>query len=576
MHSHVPASTPARTFAALAVVLAAAGLTPLAGPPRSGQPRSHPASAGPARPGPVAVFPMAGGRPGRGTITLRMGAGGRFVSRTPSAPPQRPPAASALPMHTLTVRATNLADQPDTGDGVLLLNVDNTALVDPVAAQQTFDHGTAKFSVPAGHYFAIGSFGPVRLLGVPGVPSRFIVLPQFTVTGNRTVTMHAAAAVKVTMATPRPATALDTAVWLLRTGTVGPPLVLELYQFGHAVWINPTRTRPAVGGLRASVSQHLESPPGRAVPYQYTLSYTDPPGIIPVPRFVARAKDLATVHERFYQAVPSSGGWAFGGSFPATDPNLNPSWFGFVEPTGPSLAFPGRLIEYAGGTGAARMEWSGQYSPSARLPWQSGGRRLLRPGQRLTENWSAYPLHPAANVLLEHEPNMFGAVLPSALRAGNTLRLSVDPFGDNQPGHQIGALFAVKGVRVTGSYQIDQDGRKIAGGNAVTQVGPGGEFYTQATLSGRPSTVRFALRLARASKFFPLSTAKQVANQNSLLGAAHCTEPQHQRGLGADFTSSAVLLINSRLKLSDYDSMEASSIFLRRLRGRMSVHTSLM
>src|SRR5690349_1558069 len=65
MHCRVPASTPARTFAALAVVLAAAGLTPLAAAPRSGQPGAHSVSAGSARPGPVAVFPMAGGRPGR-------------------------------------------------------------------------------------------------------------------------------------------------------------------------------------------------------------------------------------------------------------------------------------------------------------------------------------------------------------------------------------------------------------------------------------------------------------------------------------------------------------------------------
>ncbi len=338
-----------------------------------------------------------------------------------------------------------------------------------------------KYSVPSGHYFAIAEFGGSGR--VPG--NRFVIVPQFSVTGNRTVTIRGTAAdSKVTMVTPRPATALTTDVWLLRTGRSGPPIVLELYFPGTSVWLSPTRARPTVGTLRVAVNQHLESPPGRAVPYEYTLSYTDPPGIIPAQRYLVRAADLATVHERFYQAAPAAGGFAFNGSFPGTNPNLNQEWFGFIEPAGPSLKLPGRLTEYAGGTGSARMEWFGQYAPGP-VPSESGDIRLLHPGERLTEKWDAYPLHPAANVLLDHEPNMFGAVLPSALRAGNTLRLSVDPFDDNQPGHQIGVFFPVKGVKLAGTYRIDQNGTKIAGGNAVTQTSPFGEFSAAAT-PGRP------------------------------------------------------------------------------------------
>ena len=334
-----------------------------------------------------------------------------------------------------------------------------------------------------------------------------MILPQFSVTGNRTVTIRGRAAdSRVTMVTPRPATALDTDAWLLRTGRSGPPIVLELYFPGTPVWLSPASTRPTVGTLRVAVNQHLESPPGRAVPYEYTLSYTDPPGIIPAQRYLVRAADLATVHERFYQAAPAAGGFAFNGSFPATNPNLDQAWFGFIEPAGPSLKLPGRLTEYAGGTGTARMEWFGQYEPGS-APWQSGDLRLLRPGERLTENWSAYPLHPTANVLLETEPNMFKTTQPSAVRAGNTLSLEVDPFGDNQAGHEIGGLL---GSGVTGTYRIEQDGTKIAGGNAVTQASPYGEFYTTATLAPKPATIRFSLDLTRTSKLFPLSTATRT------------------------------------------------------------------
>jgi hypothetical protein len=484
-------AAPARRFAALAA-LVAAGLTLPVSQPRltPARFRSLPAwSRSVQRPDPAALRPA---RPPAAGMVIRL-----------AGPPGRAPAQPASRMYPLTIKGFSLAGTPDTGDLVQLFNVDNTALLDPQAGAGVFHDGVVKYSVPAGHYFAVAEFGGSG--HTPG--SHFVILPQFSVTGNRTVTIRGRAAdSKVTMVTPRPATAIDTGAWLLRTGRSGPPIVLELYFPGTPVWLSPASTRPTVGTLRVAVNQHLESPPGRTVPYEYTLSYTDPAGIIPAQRYLVLAADLATVHERFYQSVPVSGGWAFNGSFPATNPNLGRAWFGFIEPAGPSLRFPGKLTEYAGGTGTARMEWFGQYEPGS-APWQSGGLRLLRPGERLTENWSAYPLHPTANVLLETEPNMFNTTQPSAVRAGNTLRLEVDPFGDNQAGHEIGGLL---GGGVTGTYRIDQGGTKIAGGSAVTQTSPYGEFYTTATLAQKPATVRFSLDLTRASKLFPLSTATKT------------------------------------------------------------------
>ncbi len=55
-------------------------------------------------------------------------------------------------------------------------------------------------------------------------------------------------------------------------------------------------------------------------------------------------------------------------------------------------------------------------------------------GEHVTGTWNAYPLHPAINV--NPDPHSFlNWLQPSATRAGNTLRLTVTPFGDNQPGH---------------------------------------------------------------------------------------------------------------------------------------------
>ena len=416
----------------------------------------------------------------------------------------------AVPMHTLTVKGTDLAGKPDTGDSVLVLNVDNTRMLDPVQSQQPFDHGVAKFSVPDGHYFALGQFGSVTVHGHPGPATRYVVLPQFTVTGDTTVTMHETAAnSKITMVTPRPATVLATGAWLRRTGTSGPPLLLELYPLPHPAWISPTHVKPTVGTLQWSVNEHLESPPGHKVPYEYTLSYTDAPGTIPVQRYVASATDLATVHERFYQPVKASGSWAFNGSFSGTNANNNADWFGYIEPAGPGLKLPGQLTEYAGGAGSARMEWRGQYQPVQGVPSVLGDVRLLHPGEHVTDNWSAYPLHPGVNALLTSLPNMFwmdGANIPSAVRAGNTLQLEVDPFDDNQPGHQIGAVAASGPEQTTGSYRIEQNGTTVASGDAVAAA-RFAAFYTQVTLGPKPSTIRFSLNYTRASTSFPLSTA---------------------------------------------------------------------
>jgi hypothetical protein len=223
-------------------------------------------------------------------------------------------------LYTLTFRATNLAGRPDTGDGMNLFNVDNTRLTG-LQTFARFRHGVAIFHVPAGHYFALGEFGAAS---TPNAPSpRHVILPQVNVTGSRTVTVReSAASSEVTIKTPRPAAVLHTGVWLERTAASGSPIVIELYNFGpHGQeWLSPENTKPTVGTLRAVVTQHLESLPGHGVPYEYTLSYTDPPEIIPAQHYVAAAGQLATVHERFYQPVTTHGDWAFNGSLPGTNP----------------------------------------------------------------------------------------------------------------------------------------------------------------------------------------------------------------------------------------------------------------
>ena len=110
-------------------------------------------------------------------------------------------------------------------------------------------------------------------------------------------------------------------------------------------------------------------------------------------------------------------------------------------------------------------------SHSTRQTARLGPFREFRPGAQVTEPWGAFPLHPAPNV------NLVGAVtgdqdlapsLVSASRSGDTLSLDISPFSDGIG--DTGTRFAAAndpGCKVTGSYEIDQDGKKIASGNAV-------------------------------------------------------------------------------------------------------------
>ncbi len=94
---------------------------------------------------------------GRVSISLP-GAAGRAAQR-----PGPRPAGRHFPMETLTVTGTDLAGKPDTGDVVQIFNADNgLRFADPIESVNVFDKGVAKFSVPSGHYWAVGMFAQTR------------------------------------------------------------------------------------------------------------------------------------------------------------------------------------------------------------------------------------------------------------------------------------------------------------------------------------------------------------------------------------------------------------------------------
>lgn len=405
-------------------------------------------------------------------------------------------------MKTLTVMGTDLAGKPDTGDPVLLFSVDNGYLNGVVVTNQAFYHGMAKFSVPVGHYLAVGSWVTMIPHSVEAAAAHLDFLPQFSVTADTTIHLAARAATsQITMVTPRPARPESSDFSILRTCAHGPVVELFISTLNARLWVDPTRERPTVGTMRAYAAQQLASPAGKGMPYQYQLSYIDPPGLIPLQTYHVRQAGLASITDTFYQDLPSIGQWSMFG----TAVNAFPPEAGYINPYPYPLNMPGTETRYIGGNVPATM-W-GDYYDSRNAAGQliSDNFEMMRtiaPGSHLADGWNQNPLHPGPNV--NPDPaSVYNESTPSASREGDRLTISVTPFEDNQPGHY-GPGFTQD---ASGDYQIAQNGKIVASGKIASGPSGTGAFTTQATLAPAPSTVSFKLDASRIGPTFPLSTA---------------------------------------------------------------------
>ncbi len=402
-------------------------------------------------------------------------------------------------MHTLTVTGTDLSGRRDTGDLVWVFNAgDVNKFGDPIESSNFFYHGVAKFSVPAGTYWAIGDF--FNFSG-NSASERLAVLPQFAVTRNTAVHVaEQAASSEITTATPRPAVSQIVSFQLIRGGLHGTSNSFTWSDIGLSLWVSPTTRKPTVGTLHSFTSATLTSPPGATgTPYAYNLAYAGADGIIPTQHYVAQPASLATVNEQYYQDVGTTGAWSDFGGFAG-------QLVGIVFSLDLPLNLPGLQTQYF--SAGPAVLWSSSYaefSPANYFPWGGQGDDsflTLPAGQQQTVAWNRYPLHPQPDV----SPGGLGGrvfpLLPSAFRVGDTLQLNTTPFSDNQPGHLGAGFFLGPGATVSGNYQIDQNGARIASGNAVNGI-------PAVRLSSKPSVLRFTLNAALTGPF-PLSTSSQT------------------------------------------------------------------
>jgi hypothetical protein len=412
-------------------------------------------------------------------------------------------------MHTLTVTATDTTGQPDTGDDVLVLSADNTTRFDDfIATDNFFDHGVTKFSVPAGHYWAIGDFFVFPNKGLPS--ERLDVLPQFTVSTDRVVVMSAqAASSEIQMVTSRP-TVLDQLSVEFRRITAAGPTFSASWSANFPIYVDPTTQRPSVGKLQVITSAQLGSPASaKGTPYQYNLDFADTSGLIPPGRHVITPASLATVNASYFSDATGTGALYRYGVFPI---QRNDLFFILI----PRFHVPNAETEYM--TGNPAIQWNDSYSLTydTLAAGQSDDSRTFTAGEQATEDWNAYPLHEGYNVDLVGPANL-SPTLPSASRAGDTLTLDVTPFSDSTPGHGgnggfIGGQFGPVD-HITGHYLIAENGKTIASGNPLKgfkEIGLYGEFDTHVALSPHPGTVRFVLDSGGSGPIFALSTSSQT------------------------------------------------------------------
>ncbi|WP_344312292.1 hypothetical protein [Fodinicola feengrottensis] len=404
-----------------------------------------------------------------------------------------------FPMKTVTFTATDAVGKPDNLDPMVLVNLDDSIRIGADQdAISSFYNGSAKYSVPAGNYAAIAYFFDTDAAG-NATAMRVVTRPQFSISDNTTVALAASEATsKVTMVTPRPADPQEGGFVFRRAPLTGSDLYLDVSVApGGPIWVAPTKTPVSIGTLDTFPYRRLTSPKGSGVPYAYALQYPTS-GVIPSQTYVASRANMATLDAYYYNDVDSVGVMQQTGMFPfeANDFVLRPD-HQLSYPThqteyvsaGHGLGWFGGMAKYTHDEGGFQAWYGGQYDDF----------KVYSPGQSVRENWNAFPLHPAGPVRVSKTGGW--DVQPPAERSGDTVAFNLLPFSDNEPGHTGMGIYGEPTDTVFGTYQIDQNGMKIAEGAAGDRP-----TVPSATLSPEPSTIRMVLDATREGPAYKLST----------------------------------------------------------------------
>jgi hypothetical protein len=426
----------------------------------------------------------------------------RLTGATPAAPVRHP----GYRLYVLTAKGIALNGKPDTGDSIDVFNTDNfDYFSSPFESNNFFYHGTAKYSLPAGHYGSIALFTDVDSTGRP-VDWRLVVNPAFTVKGDTTMTSdERKSSSAITATTPRPAV-LDNTSWTLTFTDATKLTFTNIYDAGSGfpVYVNPVVSHPAAGSMRVTVLDRLESPISATSPYTYDLSFADRLNTITKQDYHANSGNLASVTARYSSDIKE-----IGGLFRYAVYSFDANGFFFLPIY--QVVTPVRQTEYVSAAPKLAVDWLSSYIASAAD--NSGGQTdsgvSYLPGEKASDNWNTYPLHTSLNATVLGKNGIY-PVQPSVTRSGDELSFLMWPFSDNTLGHTGTGYSPASTVAppggISGRYTLDANGKQIAAGNADQTPEGISAFVKNIKVAPASALYRLTLTADRAVSPYVLST----------------------------------------------------------------------
>lgn len=310
-------------------------------------------------------------------------------------------------VRNLTVRLLDRTGAPASDYFVNIVGVDEAVFASPYNASGT----TVARLRPGLRYYLVAN------VISPDGSSTLLVDPVFTFTGDTEITLDARQGTPVSVTVPNPEARSRTAsAGLLRTLPSGYTLVNRIingsYDKLYTVDLGEQVTA-ADGTLISEVRGFFAKPTADGTffdsPYEYDLVWFQRGRFLTNFSRVAKQRDLATVVNRSYRTSA--------GAQQAFMHN-----FGFPPEGGNALSAPirfsvpsTRTIYYT----ANDVQWQTRWEQSGQSQYQQWAAPVTyRPGKRYEERWNQGPARPTFN------ERTF------VWRNGNTMRLNVPPFGD--------------------------------------------------------------------------------------------------------------------------------------------------
>ena len=411
------------------------------------------------------------------------------------ATPTAGPGDARFPMRTMRVTGIDELGQPAAGLAMfyLIVNVDNGNRFAYFSSMAT---GYRNLSVPVGHYCVIGFFSR-QDKQTGAFDDRIVTLPELTVPerpGVTAVTLDGRAATNsLTVNTPRPASRQIQDVQVDRsdeaaTGDVS--LGYELIGTRDTISVNATQPDAVQHGrLHFYTTWRLAADDGS---YTYDLEYPAEGYVPDRAAYTVTDQQLATVDAAYDANVT-------GGQGIETRYSFLPWQSSAIRVGSGSLRAPLRRIEYI--IGDPQIVWVQQIEAVFSIFTEAGAvsdsYRRYQPGEHSTQHWSAPPIGPGVQADLGANPG--GAFVCTACREGNTLRLLVYPFGDNEVGH-VGAR---DGIRPGSQLHETTDFAIYQG---TTQLADATQALGSIDLPADASTYHLVYDNTRSAPWWTLST----------------------------------------------------------------------